>query len=207
MYQRSEGFNMVTTDNDLELAIAQHFGAMGLDEHMFGESVKHSEYDGVDEVEEFFAHFGIKGMHWGVRKGDHPEATRKTNREAKKDANEFARAKLFYGEGAGTRRKLIKATVEAKSKQDPMYKKAFEHHLDSQDLGTHAQKARSERHRKDARAKVGKTARGVNRQLNGPFAAPIGAAAVAAAYGVAKAKGYDKTAYRAGASFIDKLFK
>ena len=47
-------------------------------------------------------HFGILGMKWGRHK---------TIRNAKKDAHEFARAKMFYGEGAGTRRKLIKAKM------------------------------------------------------------------------------------------------
>ena len=47
-------------------------------------------------------HYGIKGMKWGVRK---------TKSEARKDAHEYARAKMFYGEGAGIRRKKIKARV------------------------------------------------------------------------------------------------
>ena len=38
-------------------------------------------------------HTGVKGMKWGV---------------AKRDAKEAARAKMFYGESAGTRRKDIK---------------------------------------------------------------------------------------------------
>ena len=41
-------------------------------------------------------HFGVLGMKWGHHK---------TIRNAKKDTHEFARAKMFYGEGAGTRRK------------------------------------------------------------------------------------------------------
>ncbi len=45
-------------------------------------------------------HFGIKGMKWGVRK---------TKSEARKDAHEYARAKMFYGEGAGIRRKKNKS--------------------------------------------------------------------------------------------------
>lgn len=160
-----------------------------------------------DEVDDFLAHFGTKGMKWGVRHNDYPGATRKTNREAKKDANEFARAKMFYGEGAGTRRKLIKARVASKAKTNPTYQKAFDHHLASQDLGKHADKAQGERHRKDARAKVGKTARGVNRAVNGPFAAPVGAAVLAGAYGVAKAKGYDRVVLNAGAKFLDDFLK
>lgn len=40
----------------------------------------------------YLAHHGVKGMKWGVR------------RHARKDAKEMARAKMFHGEGAGTRR-------------------------------------------------------------------------------------------------------
>lgn len=157
-----------------------------------------------DEVDEFLAHFGVKGMRWGQRKNELPGVSGSTNREAKKDANEFARAKLFYGEGAGTRRKLIKATVESKAKRDPKYKEAFDHHLNNQDLGKHASKARGERKRKDVVSKTGKTARGVYRSLNGGFGTvSMASAAVAGAYLVAKQNGYDqvvanaaKTTYR-----------
>jgi len=114
------------------------------------------------------AHYGVKGMQWGVRKDDRLEGVSPgTNREASKDAREFARAKMFYGEGAGTRRKLIKAKVEAKAAKDPAYKKAFDHHLAKQDLGKHAEKARGERKRKDVSAGTGKAVRGAHRQLTG----------------------------------------
>ena len=66
--------------------------------------------------DEFLAHYGVKGMKLGVR------------RAARKDANEFAAAKMYYGKGAGTRRKLIKAKVETRS-ADPRYKEAFESNL------------------------------------------------------------------------------
>jgi hypothetical protein len=113
------------------------------------------------------AHFGVKGMKWGQRKSDVVGVSARTSREAKKDAAEFARAKVFYGDGAGTRRKLIKATVEGKSKKDPSYKKAFDHHLNSQDMSKHASKARGERKRKDARASTAKTARGISHMFRG----------------------------------------
>lgn len=161
----------------------------------------------TDIVDEFLEHFGVKGMRWGVRKGYHPEVSSRTNREAAKDAKEFNRAKMFYGEGAGNRRKLIKATVEAKSKKDPNYKKAFDHHVAQQDMSKHAEKARSERHRKDVKNKVGKTARGVNRAVNGPFATPLAATVLVGAAGLAKAKGYDKVAMNAGKTFVENLLK
>lgn len=133
------------------------------------------------------AHFGVKGMRWGVRKKDALEGvSAKTNREAAKDAEEFARAKMFYGTGAGNRRKLIKATVDAKSKKDPDYKKAFEHHLAKQDMSKHASKARSERKRKNVQSSTGKTVRGAHRQLTGgmgtvPLAGAVLAGGIVAA--------------------------
>lgn len=81
----------------------------------------------------YLIHHGIKGQRWGVRRfqnadgsltaagkkhyssnssvgaqvpehlKDVPKTTRRT---AQKDAKEFAEAKMFYGEGAGNRRKL-----------------------------------------------------------------------------------------------------
>lgn len=138
-----------------------------------------------DEVANFLEHFGVKGMKWGQRKSRSGGVSRKTDREAQKDAKEFARAKLFYGKGAGTRRKLIKATVEAKSKRDPSYAKAFDKHLNNQDLSIHASKARSERSRKDKRESARQTTGAVARRVTGEMgtkAAFVALAAGGAAY-------------------------
>lgn len=134
--------------------------------------------------ESFLRHSGVLGMRWGHHKshagGIHP----KTDREARKDADEFTRAKLFYGQGAGTRRKLIKAQVEAKSKKDPQYKAAFEKHVANTDLGKRAEQARGERKRKYVTASTAKTARGVkNLALGNGAAVSMGALAT---YQVAK---------------------
>ena len=126
-------------------------------------------------------HFGVPGMKWGV------------HREAKKDATEFARAKMYYGEGAGTRRKLINATVQAKSAKDPMYKAAFEKHLSEQDMAKRAAEARGKRRRTDAVNNTAKTARGIKNALYGNAAyASTAAVALVGAYGLAKKTGYDK---------------
>lgn len=154
--------------------------------------------------EALLMHVGVRGMKWGVRKSDHPGASRATNRTAHKDAVEFARAKLFYGEGAGNRRKLIKATVEAKSKKDPTYKAAFDHHLNQQDLSVHASKARGERRRKDIKSTTGKNARAINRAINGPFAGPVAATALLGAFGAARASGLDKKVMNAGRAFFNQ---
>jgi hypothetical protein len=99
--------------------------------------------------EALLKHFGVKGMHWGVRKDAAPGVHPRVDKMARKDAQEHARAKMFYGKGAGTRRKLINAKVESNSKKHAGYKKAFDHHLARQDMGQHASKAKSERTRKN----------------------------------------------------------
>lgn len=131
----------------------------------------------TDDVDDFLAHYGIKGMRWGQRKASIPGVSAKTSREARKDATEFAKAKMFYGTGAGTRRKLIKAKVEAKAAKDPNYKKAFDSHLSNQDMGKRAEGARSERKRKDVVAGTAKTARGVKNLALGT-GAPVALSAV-----------------------------
>jgi hypothetical protein len=112
---------------------------------------------------------------------------------------------MFYGDGAGTRRKLIKAKVESQSKVNPDYKRAFDHHLANQNLGEHADKARSERKRKNAAASVGKTARGINRAVTGPFGSTVTVTALVGAYGYAHARGLDTKLVNSGAAFIRKM--
>lgn len=119
------------------------------------------------DTEEFLAHYGVKGMKWGVRKDRPGGVSRRVDREARKDAKEAARAKSFYGEGAGTRRKLSKQTVEGKSKRIPGYKEAFDYHLNNQDSSKHASKAVSERKRKDVAKKTKQTAGAVARSRTG----------------------------------------
>ena len=120
-----------------------------------------------EQTNDFLFHYGIMGMKWGVRNDRLTGVSNRTNYDAQKDAKEFARAKMFYGEGAGTRRKLIKNTVDAKSQRDANYKKAFEYHLETQDMSKHASAARSERGRKNAIRGTAKTVRGVKNVLLG----------------------------------------
>jgi len=157
--------------------------------------------------EEALAHFGVKGMKWGVRKEhDGPAGVpAKTNKDAKKDAEEFTKAKLFYGEGAGTRRKLIKAKVEAKSAKDPLYKKAFDHHVGKTDLAKRSEQAVKERRRTDTKKAVKKTGKGVGHILRGNSQYANTAAAVTVGAGTyAHRKGLDTKAMNAGKDFIEK---
>ena len=111
-------------------------------------------------------HYGIMGMHWGVRRyqpypGDYHgdgKYTGRTNRQvkrtqrmAKKDAKRYANAKMYYGEGAGTRRKLLKAELDKKRK-DPVYKEAFDRYVENADYASSAKRAKKERKTRDAAA-------------------------------------------------------
>lgn len=73
---------------------------------------------------------------------------------------------MYYGEGAGNRRKLIKAKVKQRS-TDASYKKAFDNHVANTDWEKRAQQARGKRRRQDAKNSVGKTARGVRNLATG----------------------------------------
>lgn len=142
----------------------------------------------------YLQHYGVKGMKWGVR------------RQAKKDAKEFARAKMFYGEGAGTRRKLIKATVTQRSK-DPEYKKAFDEALVKQDMSKHASKAKQERKVKDAKNSAAKTGRAAINIVTG-HPERLGATA-AAAYGVyyaAHKTGIDKVIAKTAKQTVSRVW-
>lgn len=135
----------------------------------------------------------------GVTKGfnrfsgvyDNPDGTKDTKRlqkDAKKDAEDMARAKAYYGEGAGTRRKQIKNRISERMK-DPDYKAEYEKQLAAQDMSKHQKAANRERHVQDAKNSAAKTARGIKNLLMG-----VGSASVAAVmlYNAAKLTGADK---------------
>ena len=138
-------------------------------------------------------HFGIKGMKWGVRK---------TKSEARKDAHEYARAKMFYGEGAGIRRKKIKARVDTRSKKSKLYRKTFEKALSKQNMDEHAKAATRERHIKDTTATVKKTTKGVFNLVAGN-ATKVATSALALYY-IAKITGADKKISEIGSNVVSK---
>jgi hypothetical protein len=180
-------------------------------------SADYEQFETVELTDDVLAHFGVKGMHWGKRMADSgvgrvvtaaprqgiknyqkltaptpTGASRRTDHEARKDAAETAKAKMYYGEGAGTRRKLINASVASKSR-DASYKKAFDHHLANQDMAKRASQARGQRHRTDAVQGTAKHARSVHRIVSGGMGNVTLAASVAVGgYALARKTGADK---------------
>ena len=135
----------------------------------------------INSMENELYHYGVKGMKWGVRR-----AERNTRKQARKDAQETARSKMYYGEGAGVRRRNINSVVKQRSK-DPTYKKAFDEEYSKQDMGKARRDAERQRKTTD-RVEPVKTGigRGVKKAVRAgtkavTFAATT-AAGVAASY-------------------------
>lgn len=118
------------------------------------------------------------------------------NKIAAKDAAEWARAEMFFGEGAGTRRKLIEAIVSQRSQTFPGYVESFMKAYNAQDMAEHAIKAAKERQHIDRASTVGKNAkallRGDRRGLS------TGVLIVVTILVVANQTGYDKVAIEYG---------
>ena len=73
-----------------------------------------------------------------------------TERAARRDAEEYMKAKMYYGKGAGNRRKAIKNKVMAK-KTDPEYAKAFDIAYSRLDPAKYASGATKERKLNDGK--------------------------------------------------------
>lgn len=150
------------------------------------------------EENDYLIHYGIKGQRYGVRRFQNEDGSlteegkrrygyydrsdgtkdyKRLQKDAAADAKEYARAKAFYGEGAGTRRKQIKNKISERMK-DADYKKEFERLLGEQDMSKHQAAANRERKVKDVKNTTVKTARGVKNFLLGN-AVPMTTAAVA----------------------------
>jgi len=97
------------------------------------------------EVDDVLIHYGIPGMRWG-----HRNPQRKIEKTARKDAQRHIDAKMAYGKGAGTRRKLLKAELDQKMK-DPNYKKSFEDALNMVDRSKSIGRAKRWRAKEDTK--------------------------------------------------------
>lgn len=122
----------------------------------------------------------------------------KMKKMASQDAFKAARAEMFFGEGAGTRRKLLNAEIGRKIETIPGYSAAFEKAYSKQNFADHAIKAAKERKSLD-RSKIiqknlGALLRGDRRSMSNGFAAAV------IVVSVAKVTGYDQVA-------IDKVKK
>lgn len=89
-------------------------------------------------------HHGILGQKWGVRRYQNADGTltaegklrykQEVQKIAQKDAQRWSDARVAYGEGAGTRRKLISKEI-AEKKKNKEYEKAFEKAQKNVDMG------------------------------------------------------------------------
>lgn len=170
----------------------------------------------------YLVHSGIKGQKWGVRRFQNEDGTlteegkqrygyydradgtkdyKRLQKDAEKDAKEWAKAKAYYGEGAGTRRKLLKNQLSNKMK-DKDYKEAFESFLSSTDMQKVQKSANRERKVNDAKAFAGKTARGIKNFLLGAGTASVTAIALV---NVARMTGADKVIGRYGKQALNNI--
>ena len=125
---------------------------------------------------------------------------KKIKKEAAEDAKEYARAKAYYGDGAGTRRKKIKNLISEKMK-DPDYKKEFESQLASQDMAKHQKAANRERKVQDTKDKAARIGRGLKNLMLGIGTTSVTAIAL---YNTAKMVGADKKIAELGKTTLSK---
>lgn len=108
---------------------------------------------------------------------------------ASKDAERWVAAEMFYGTGAGTRRKLLHAELSKKFDM-PGYADAFAKAYEKLDLNKYAAAAIKERKRIDRtgvmKKNFGALLRGDRRGMSNGFAATV------IIIGVCRATGYDK---------------
>jgi|SRR6478609_1152428 len=83
------------------------------------------------------------------------------NKIAKKDAFDWARAEMFFGAGAGTRRKLLNAQIEDKVAKIPGYVELFEDWYGKQNFADHAIAAAKERKRIDRMVSIKRNGKGL----------------------------------------------
>lgn len=76
-----------------------------------------------DEVA-YLAHFGVKGMKWGVHRSKNPLKSKEMKKQINQEAKNLNRA--LYGTSYNSRKKVvaIRKSIDAKDQKTPGYKKA-----------------------------------------------------------------------------------
>lgn len=114
----------------------------------------------------------------------------KLDKMAQHDAERWAAAEMFYGEGAGTRRKLVSAEVQSKMFDIPAYHDAFHQAYQALNMDKFAKAAVRERQAIDRAAKASKNLRAIRTGNYQGLSTGV-FAAVGTAY-VLHVTGYDK---------------
>jgi len=122
---------------------------------------------------------------------------------AASDAAKWARAEMFFGEGAGTRRKLLAAEIDHKVETISHYKEEFANAYLMQDMAEHAIKAAKERQHIDRAVKISKNTRALVRGDRRGLS--TGLAIIAGIAYVAHQTGYDKIALAKGKIYYRKV--
>lgn len=81
--------------------------------------------------------------------------------QAQRDAKEYAQAYMSYGEGAGTRRKLIYGTVDYKMLHIPGYREAFQKAAAQQNVVDYAKNAKRSDRRRNINTAVTRNTRAI----------------------------------------------
>lgn len=118
-------------------------------------------------------------------------------KQATKDAVEYARAQMFFGDGAGIRRRIIEAKVSDYMERDPNYAQAFELALSKQNWADAAARAVKERKRIDRGKSVNRNMRAVLTGDRSKTTSSVLAVLMIVGY-AAHETGYDKIAYEEG---------
>lgn len=117
----------------------------------------------------------------------------KVNKEAARDAAEYMAAQMAYGEGAGTRRKLIETAVAYKVERIGGYHEAFERHMHTLDPTKFIKNAKRTHRAKRVSTVTSKNIRALARGDRNGMSTPliIGLATLA----IAHQTGHDKKAW------------